>query len=150
MEGNAKAIKLIARDENIHLASTQHLLKILLKEDKSYVEIRNECNDEVIEMYRSVIDQEKAWTKYLFSDGSMIGLNEILLCSYIDWIAHKRMLSIGVNLPMKSGSNPLPWTQKWISNADVQVAPQETSITSYIIGGVVNDIDENTFKGFEL
>ena len=148
MEGNAKIIKLIARDENVHLASTQQLLKILPKEDPDFAKIAEETKDECITMFNDVVEQEKAWAKHLFKDGSMIGLNEQLLCDYVDHIAAKRMGAIGLN--GKSGVNPLPWTQKWISGSDVQVAPQETEITSYVIGGVKKDVDENTFKGFTL
>jgi ribonucleoside-diphosphate reductase beta chain len=148
MEGNAKIIKLIARDENVHLASTQQLLKILPKEDSDFARIQEETRDECISMFYRVVEQEKSWASYLFQNGSMIGLNEELLCNYVDHIAAKRMGAIGLN--GKPGANPLPWTQKWISGSDVQVAPQETEITSYVIGGVKKDVDENTFKGFTL
>lgn len=148
MEGNAKIIKLIARDENVHLASTQQLLKILPKEDEDFARIQEETRTECIDMFYSVVEQEKTWARYLFQNGSMIGLNEELLCDYVDHIAAKRMGAIGLN--GKPGANPLPWTQKWISGAEVQVAPQETEITSYVIGGVKKDVDENTFKGFTL
>ena len=148
MEGNAKIIKLIARDENVHLASTQQLLKILPKEDEDFARIQEETRDACIDMFYRVVEQEKSWAHYLFQNGSMIGLNEELLCQYVDHIAAKRMGAIGLN--GKPGPNPLPWTQKWIAGSDVQVAPQETEITSYINGGVVKDVDENTFKGFSL
>ena len=148
MEGNAKIIKLIARDENVHLASTQQLLKILPKEDEDFARIQEETRTECIDMFYTVVEQEKAWARYLFQNGSMIGLNEQLLCDYVDHIAAKRMGAVGLN--GKPGANPLPWTQKWISGAEVQVAPQETEITSYVIGGVKKDVDENTFKGFSL
>ena len=148
MEGNAKIIKLIARDENVHLASTQQLLKILPKEDGDFAKIQEETRDECIRMFYNVVDQEKQWARYLFQSGSMIGLNEELLCNYVDHIAAKRMGAIGLN--GKPGANPLPWTQKWISGAEVQVAPQETEITSYVIGGIKKDVDENTFKDFSL
>ena len=149
MEGNAKIIKLIARDENVHLAGTQQLLKILPKEDPEFAKIAEETKDECVQMFQSVIDQEKDWAKYLFKDGSMIGLNEQLLCDYVEWIGHKRMAAIGLN-GKSTGANPLPWTQKWISGSDVQVAPQETEITSYIVGGVKKDVDSSTFQGFTL
>ena len=148
MEGNAKIIKLIARDENVHLASTQQLLKILPKEDEDFARIQEETRDACIDMFYRVVDQEKSWAHYLFQNGSMIGLNEQLLCDYVDHIAAKRMGAIGLN--GKPGANPLPWTQKWIAGSDVQVAPQETEITSYINGGVKKDVDENSFKGFSL
>ena len=102
-------------------------------------------------MFVDAVDQEKAWAEYLFKDGSMIGLNTQLLSDYIEWIAAKRMTAVGLKAPYSvSQANPLPWTQKWISGAEVQVAPQETEISSYVIGGVKQDVSEDTFKGFSL
>ena len=150
MEGNAKIIKFIARDENVHLASTQQLLKALAKEDEEFAQISEETKDECVGMFVKAAEQEKKWANYLFKDGSMIGLNERLLSDYVDWITHKRMTSIGLPSPFKGGSNPLPWTQKWISGSEVQVAPQETQITSYVVGGVTKDVTEDSFKGFTL
>jgi len=148
MEGNAKIIKLIARDENVHLASTQQLLKLLPKEDADFARIQEETKDACIRLFTEVVEQEKAWARYLFKDGSILGLNEALLCEYIEHIASKRLNAIG--LGGKPTANPLPWTQKWIAGSDVQVAPQETEISSYTIGEVKQDIDENSFKGFSL
>lgn len=150
MEGNAKIIKFIARDENLHLASTQTLLKLLPKDDPDYAKIEIEMRDDAIRLFDEAVDQEKRWAQYLFKDGSMIGLNYQLLCDYVDWIANKRMTAVGLPSKYKGGANPLPWTQKWISGAEVQVAPQETEITSYIVGGVKQDVDERTFSGFSL
>lgn len=150
MEGNAKIIKLIARDENLHLAGTQQLLRALVKEDEDFAKIATETREECIDIFLYAVKQEKDWAKYLFKDGSMIGLNEALLGEYIEWIAHKRMGAVNLPSPFKGGSNPLPWTQKWISGAEVQVAPQQTQITSYVIGGVKKDVNSDTFKGFSL
>jgi len=150
MEGNAKIIKFIARDENVHLASTQQLMKLLPTDDKDYAKIAKECEVEVIAMYEDAVEQEKAWADYLFSDGSMIGLNAQLLREYVEWIANKRMTAVGLPSQYKGGSNPLPWTQKWIAGGDVQVAPQETEISSYVVGGTKQDVTEDSFKGFSL
>ena len=152
MEGNAKIIKFIARDENIHLASTQYLLtKVLVKEDPEFAEIAKECESDIIQMFVDAVEQEKQWAQYLFKDGSMIGLNAELLHNYIEWICCKRMTALGLKCPYTTTqANPLPWTQKWISGAEVQVAPQETEISSYILGGVKKDVSEDTFKGFSL
>lgn len=148
MEGNAKIIKFIARDENIHMASTQQLIKLLPKEDEEYAKLAEECEEEVRQIFADVANQEKAWAKYLFKDGTMIGLNEALLADYVDFIVARRLHAIG--LGPRVATNPLPWTEKWISGGDVQVAPQETEITSYVIGGIKKDLDESTFKGFSL
>ena len=151
MEGNAKIIKLIARDENLHLASTQMLLKILKKDDPDFEKIAAETEAECIKMFIDAVDQEKAWAEYLFKDGSMIGLNTQLLSDYIEWIATRRMTSVNLKSPYSvPQANPLPWTQKWISGSEVQVAPQETEITSYVSGGTKQDVSTDTFKGFSL
>lgn len=151
MEGNAKIIKLIARDENLHLASTQQILKLLPSDDSDFVKIAEETRQTCVEMFVKSVEQEKLWADYLFKDGSIIGLNADLLKQYVEFIAHKRMKSVGLDSTFKPpSSNPLPWTQKWISGADVQVAPQETEITGYIIGGTKQDVDNNTFNGFSL
>ena len=150
MEGNAKIIKFIARDENVHLAFTQQLLKLLPQDDADFVKIKEETQAELVAMYEGAVAQEKAWAHYLFKDGSMIGLNEQLLCDYVEWIAHKRMTAIGLPNSYKGGSNPLPWTQKWIAGAEVQVAPQETEISSYVVGGTKQDVTENTLAGLSL
>ncbi len=150
MEGNAKIIKLICRDENIHLAATQTILKILPKDDPDYITIAKESKLEVEAMFLDAVKQEEDWANFLFKDGSMIGLNEQLLRDYIKWIANKRMTSLGLDCPFKGGSNPLPWTAKWIAGGDVQVAPQETEISSYITGAVNLDINEHSFKDFSL
>ena len=150
MEGNAKIIKLIARDENVHLGSTQTLLKILPQDDKDFVKIREETKEECETMFLNAAKQERDWAEYLFKDGSMIGLNTVLLCQYIDWLTCKRMTAVGLSCGIKTGSNPLPWTQKWIAGGEVQVAPQETEISSYVIGGTKQDVDSDTFNGFTL
>lgn len=150
MEGNAKIIKLIARDENLHLASTQMLLKLLKNDDPVFAKIAEETEAESIKMFVDAVNQEKVWAEYLFKDGSMIGLNVQLLNEYIEWIATKRMTMVGLKSPYSVKNNPLPWTQKWISGAEVQVAPQETEISSYTIGAIKQDVSTDTFKGFSL
>ena len=150
MEGNAKIIKLICRDENVHLGSTQTLLKLMPKDDPDFAKIAEETKDEMIQLFIDAVDQEKAWAEYLLKDGSMIGLNTQLLNEYVEWTANKRMTAIGLPSPYKGGSNPLPWTQKWIAGAEVQVAPQETEISSYVIGGTKQDVNGSTFQGIKL
>jgi ribonucleoside-diphosphate reductase beta chain len=150
MEGNAKIIKLICRDENVHLGSTQMLIKLLPGDDPAFAQLKQETKAECESMFLQAAEQEKAWAKYLFKDGSMIGLNEQLLGQYVDWLTCKRMTAVGLDCGMKPGSNPLPWTAKWIAGAEVQVAPQETEISSYVVGGTKQDVDNDTFKGFSL
>lgn len=151
MEGNAKVIKFIARDENTHLAASTSIIKHLLKDDLDFARIRQETEPQVLSMFTSAIEQEKDWAKYLFKDGSMIGLNERLLGDYVEWIGSRRMRALSYTSPYSvPQSNPLPWTEKWIGGGNVQVAPQETEITSYITGGVKQDVSAETMKGLSL
>ncbi len=151
MEGNAKIIKFIARDENVHLAATTTMLKHLRKEDPEMEKIAQEMEDDAVKLFTSVIEQEKEWADYLFKDGSMIGLNSNILKEYIEWVGCKRMRAIGLPCPYTVPKiNPLPWTEKWIGGGNVQVAPQETEISSYVVGGVKQDVDEGVLKGLSL
>jgi ribonucleoside-diphosphate reductase beta chain len=150
MEGNAKIIKLICDDENEHMSLTHKILKLLIETDDDFKKIQLETYDECLKLFVDVVEQEKSWADYIFKDGSMIGLNADILKEYVEWIAGRRMKARGLESPYKITNNPLPWTTKWIAGHDVQVAPQETQITQYVIGAIDMDIDENTFKGMEL
>jgi ribonucleoside-diphosphate reductase beta chain len=151
MEGNAKIIKLIARDENLHLAASLNIIRALIKEDEDYVKIKEETHNEVMNLFEDALVQEEEWCDYLFGNGSMIGLNADLLKEYVRWIGAKRMRSLNYPVPFSVHQhNPLPWTEKWISGGAVQVAPQETEITSYVLGGVTHDVDNKSFEGLSL
>ena len=153
MEGSAKIISLIARDENQHLVLTQTILKNWREgDDPEMVDIIEEEKGWLKSAFETAVNEEKKWAEYLFKDGSMIGLNEKLLSQYVEWIANKRMKAIGLNpiydIPLRN--NPLPWTQHWISSKGLQVAPQETEVESYIVGGIKQDVKKDTFSGFKL
>ena len=154
MEGSAKIISLIARDEATHLNLSTHIIKHWMKgdDDPDFVKIAKETEDEIYDMWRNCVEEEKRWADYLFKDGSMIGLNANLLHAYVEFIANKRLKALGLKTiyDRPLNQNPLPWTQHWLSSAGLQVAPQETEVESYIIGGVKQDIEEDTFKGFKL
>ena len=153
MEGSAKIISLIARDENQHLAITQNILNNWRKgDDPEMAEIFKEEEQWTYDMFDKCVNEEKAWADYLFKDGSMIGLNDKLLQQYVEWIANRRLMSIGLkpvyDIPAKN--NPLPWTEHWISSKGLQVAPQETEVESYVVGGIKQDVKKDTFSGFKL
>ena len=153
MEGSAKIISLIARDENQHLAITQNILnKWADGDDPDMKQIAKEEQEWVVDMFKRAVNEEKKWADYLFKDGSMIGLNDKLLQQYVEWIANRRMKSIGIkpiyDIPAKN--NPLPWTQHWISSKGLQVAPQETEVESYVVGNIKQDVKKDTFSGFKL
>ena len=153
MEGSAKIISLIARDENQHLAITQNILnKWRDGDDPQMRQIAQEEQEWVYTMFDRAVNEEKAWADYLFKDGSMIGLNDTLLQSYVEWIANRRMKAIGLKpvYDIAAKNNPLPWTQHWISSKGLQVAPQETEVESYVVGGIKQDVQSNTFSDFKL
>ena len=153
MEGSAKIISLIARDENQHTVLTQQMIKAWQKGDDPVMQdIMKEEEQTVINMFANAVSEEKEWAQYLFKDGTMIGLNDKLLVKYVEWIANKRMRAIGLtplyDAPIKN--NPLPWTEHWISSKGLQVAPQETEVESYVVGGIKQDMKKNAFSGFKL
>tara|TARA_R100000908_G_C3746546_1_gene141772 strand:+ start:300 stop:1475 length:1176 start_codon:yes stop_codon:yes gene_type:complete len=153
MEGSAKIISLIARDENIHLVITQNILKNWMEgDDPDMQKIAKEETSWLIQTFQEAVNQEKQWAEYLFKDGSMIGLNEKLLSQYVEWIANRRMKALGLDpiYDIAARNNPLPWTQHWISSKGLQVAPQETEVESYIVGGIKQDVKKDTFAGFQL
>lgn len=153
MEGNAKIIKLIARDEALHLNGTQHMLNILQsgRDDDEMAQIAQDCQEEAIAIFRNAAEQEKAWAKYLFKDGSMIGLNENILTQYVEYITNLRMQAIGLpSLFAQSKTNPIPWINAWLSSDNVQVAPQESEITSYLVGQIDAELADDAFGDFEL
>ena len=154
MEGSAKIISFIARDESQHLAITQHIIKNYktTENDDEMLEVIEEENELVHQMYDDAVKEEKRWTEYLFKDGSMVGLNDKLLGDYVEWTANKRMKAIGLRTlyDISPRNNPLPWTQHWLNSRELQNAPQETEIESYVIGGIKQDITNDTFKGIKL
>jgi ribonucleoside-diphosphate reductase beta chain len=154
MEGNAKIIKLIARDEALHLTGTQQMLNLMSdgKDDPDMAKIAKECEDEVIEMFKDATQQEKEWADYLFSNGSMIGLNAEILKQYLEYITNVRMKALNLKPFFDECTNPLPWINHWLDSDNVQVAPQETEITSYLVSAIDNTLEETDadFGNFKL
>jgi ribonucleoside-diphosphate reductase beta chain len=153
MEGSAKIISLIARDENQHLAITQNILnKWKSGDDPEMKQIMKEEEEWTYKMFDRAVNEEKRWADYLFKDGSMIGLNDKLLQQYVEWTANRRLKAIGLKpvYDISAKNNPLPWTQHWISSKGLQVAPQETEVESYVVGGIKQDVKKDTFSGFQL
>ena len=153
MEGNAKIIKLIARDEALHLTGTQHMLNILRSgdDDPEMALIAKECEQQCFDLFRDAAIQEKEWAQYLFKDGSMIGLNKDILCQYVEYITNLRMQAVGLP-PAFDGAkqNPIPWINAWLSSDNVQVAPQEVEVSSYLVGQIDSQMSQDDLGDFEL
>ncbi|BDX03401.1 ribonucleoside-diphosphate reductase 1 subunit beta [Marinomonas pontica] len=152
MEGNAKIIKLIARDEALHLTGTQHMLNLMAsgKDDPEMAIIAAECQDEVRQIFIEAAEQEKEWATYLFKDGSMIGLNAQILGQYVEYITNVRMQAVGLDAHFATKHNPIPWINAWLVSDNVQVAPQEAEISSYLVGQTDNSLDDSDFDDFDL
>ena len=153
LEGSAKVIGLIARDESQHMTVSMNIINNWLKgDDPDMVQIAKEEEENVIDMFKQCVEEEKVWADYLFKDGSIIGLNAKLLQKYVEWTANRRMKSIGLKsvFDVPANNNPLPWTEHWLSSKGLQVAPQETEVESYLIGGIKQDVKKDTFSGFKL
>ena len=152
MEGNAKIIKLIARDEALHLTGTQHMINLLQsgKDDPQMAQIAAECRAESQALFIRAAEQEKEWADYLFKDGSMIGLNRDILCQYVEFITNVRMQAVGLDAPFAERPNPLPWINAWLSSDNVQVAPQEVEVSSYLVGQIDSELNAGDLDGFSL
>ncbi|WP_225639326.1 class Ia ribonucleoside-diphosphate reductase subunit beta [Candidatus Profftia sp. (ex Adelges kitamiensis)] len=152
MEGNAKIIKMIARDEALHLTGTQHILTLMRLglDDPEMATVAIECEEQCYNLFVLAADQEKEWAGYLFNCGSMIGLNEEILCEYIEYITNIRMQAVGLNLPFKTRSNPIPWINSWLVSDNVQVAPQEAEVSSYLVGQIDSEVNIEDLKDFKL
>lgn len=152
MEGNAKIIKLIARDEALHLTGTQHILQLMAqgKDDPEFAQVAEDCKQDVIDIFAEAAQQEKEWAEYLFKDGSMIGLNKDILCQYVEYITNQRISALGFEPLFENHSNPLPWINTWLNSDNVQVAPQETEISSYLVGAIDSEVDTEDFGDFDL
>lgn len=151
MEGNAKIIELINRDENLHMGFTSLLLKILA-DDKSegFKKVVDDCQDIVIQMYKDAAEEEIEWANYLFKDGSMLGLNAEILTQYMKWLTNNRMKMIKLEPIFDKVQNPISWISKWTESKSVQVAPQETEISSYTVGNFKQDMEDENFDDFQL
>ena len=152
MEGNAKIIRLIARDEALHLTGTQHMLNLLRSgaDDPEMAEIAEECKQECYDLFVLAAQQEKEWADYLFRDGSMIGLNKDILCQYVEYITNIRMQAVGLDLPFQTRSNPIPWINTWLVSDNVQVAPQEVEVSSYLVGQIDSEVNTDDLSDFQL
>lgn len=152
MEGNAKIIKFIARDEGLHLTGTQYMLNLMAsgQDDAEMAEIAKECKEEAYQLFLSAAEQEKEWAEYLFKDGSMIGLNKDILVEYIEYITNIRMQAVGLDAPFPPRSNPIPWINAWLVSDNVQVAPQEVEVSSYLVGQIDSKVDTSDFGDFDL
>lgn len=153
MEGNAKIIKMIARDEALHLTGTQHMLNILREgsDDPEMAEIARELHDECFNLFKKAAEQEKEWAAYLFKDGSMLGLNKDILCQYVEFITNVRMQGVGLPLAFDADrQNPLPWINTWLNSDNVQVAPQEVEISSYLVGQIDSEVNPDDLGDFLL
>jgi len=153
LEGSAKIISLIARDESQHMAVTNNILnKWKEGDDPDMIAIIKEEEDNVYKMFNDCVTEEKEWAEYLFKDGSIIGLNDKLLQKYVEWTANRRLKSIGLKAIFDTpiANNPLPWTAHWLSSKGMQVAPQETEVESYMVGSIKQDVKKDTFSGFKL
>ena len=154
MEGNAKIVKLIARDEALHLVGTQYMINqhLYSPPDELWMEVVNDLDfiAELRQIYLDTEDQEKEWGKYLFKDGTMIGLNSAILDQFVDYTSTKRMRAIGFTPRNPTTTNPVPWIDSWLSSDSVQVAPQETEISSYLVGQIDSSVSQEDLNDIEL
>ena len=151
MEGSAKIISLINRDENLHLGFTQTILKLLRdNKNEGFKHIVKECEETVINMYADAAKEEMEWAKYLFKDGSILGLNEKILIQYMQHLTNRRMKANGLAPIFDDCPNPINWISNWTESKKVQIAPQESEIESYKIGSFEQDMSDINVDDFKF
>jgi ribonucleoside-diphosphate reductase beta chain len=151
MEGNAKIISLINRDENIHLGLAQFLIKTLrTEESEGFVQVAKDCEELVYNMYKDAAKEEQEWAEYLFSNGSMLGLNAEILTKYMKWLTNRRLRGIGLKHIFDNTSNPISWITNWTESGAIQEAPQETEKESYLIGTFKQDMGDADYSEFDI
>ena len=153
MEGNAKIMKFIARDEQLHLKGTQYILRQLQTgtDGEEWVEIAKECEQEAIKIFMEVNRQEKDWAIHLFRNGGLPGLNVKILHDFIDYLTVSRMRSCGLPCPITDAPtrHPIPWIREYLNSDAVQSAPQEVEISSYLVAQIDNDVTDDVLIGFK-
>ena len=152
MEGNAKIIKFIQRDEALHFATTQNLIKILKEEDKEgFTSIVKKSEDKIYAFYEQAAKNEISWAEYLFKDGPLLGLNAEVLGGYAKWLCDARLRSLGYKKVFNQKDNPIAgWLDSYLDSSKVQVAPQGTEISTYKIGARKTDISDDDFGDLKL
>ncbi len=151
MKGNADIIKLIAKDEDLHVAITQNIMRrwrMDPSEGFQEVMVRNE--QVIYDAYRLAVKHEKDWASHLFSKGSLLGLNEDILHGYVEWLGNIRLRSLGYEMIFETKKNPIGgWIKEFTHGDETEPAPQEKNLTDYEKGAIVNDsatIDLTEFR----
>lgn len=153
MEGNSKIMKFIARDEQLHLKSTQYIIRQLQQgtDGDEWVQIAKECEQEAVDIFMEINRQEKEWSVHLWKEGGVPGLSVKILSDFIDYLTVSRMRSCGLPCPITDAPtrHPIPWIREYLNSDSVQSAPQEVEISSYLVAQIDNDVDDKVLTGFK-
>lgn len=153
MEGNAKIMKFIARDEQLHLKGTQYIIRQLQSgtDGDEWVQIAKECEQEAVDIFMEVNSQEKEWAAHLFKDGTCPGINTQSMCAFVDYLTVSRMKQCGLPCPITDAptKHPYPWIREYLNSDLVQAAPQEVEISSYLVAQIDNDVDQNVINSYK-
>ena len=156
MEGNSKIIKLIARDEQLHLKGTQYILKNIQNggEGELFQRIAKEEEAYCVNIFLEVLEQELDWIDYIYKDGEITGLPKSDLVGYLYYLLISRMNGCGLPVPedkqeLAPKHHPIPWIRSYLNSDEVQVAPQEVEISSYLISQIDNDLVDEHLDGYK-
>lgn len=142
--GNGNIICLILQDELLHTAWTAYILKQMVKDDPDFAKIKAETVEEVYAIYDEVIKEEKDWAKYLCIKGPVIGMNEHILCDFVDFNAYEVLKEVGIEYRGKRvKSHPIPWFLKHKNIDSKQTALQESESVAYVLNAMTDKINYN-------
>lgn len=149
LEGNAKIMKFIARDEQLHLKGTQYIIRQWQTgaDGDEWKQIAEELEDEATKIFLDVVEQEKEWVDHLFAMGAIPGLSPEILKTYVEYLADSRMRAAGLKSPFSVRRHPLPWMRKWLNSDEVQNAAQEVEIM-YLVSQVNTDLTDDDYNRF--
>jgi ribonucleoside-diphosphate reductase beta chain len=139
--GNGNEIALILSDEMLHVDWTAYLINTVVKDDPRFAQVAAETYQECLDMLIDVMDEEKKWAKYLFKEGSVIGLNERTMVGLVDWTGQNRLPTIGLKFNSGLKSTPVPWFNKHLNTNKKQTALQENESVAYVMSSMTNSID---------
>jgi ribonucleoside-diphosphate reductase beta chain len=140
--GNGNIISLILQDEVLHKEWTGWIINQVVKEDERFARAKEQCEQEVYQMYMDVISEEKQWADYLFKKGPVIGLNAAILKDFVDYTAYTALKEIGIKYQSPAPrTTPIPWFNKHSDTSKKQTALQENESTNYVIGVMSENLD---------
>ncbi|HCH9411485.1 TPA: ribonucleotide-diphosphate reductase subunit beta [Salmonella enterica] len=147
LQGIAKNLQLIAKDEALHTQMSKAIIQIMFQQfDKDLVD---DALAKAPAQLLKTLKTEIEWGHFIFKGRSLIGLNAELLEEYLYFVGRNAFMHIGVEWPSHLPvitKNPIPWIMNWLDTTSLQPAPQEIQIGAAYRVGQVTETSMDTLK----